>query len=272
MLKLTRSVLMAVVALLPCAPAGAQTYDIEGVAALEVLQGYRTPQGTHMAAIRIRLKEGWKTYWRAPGGNGIPPRFRWTGSRNIEAVAYHWPAPGVFVEEGIRTIGYKTELILPLEFIPKQDGQTIDLSGNIEFGVCQDVCIPAFADFTAILPVDASSHRAEIQTALAARPVSASLGGVKSVTCTVKPIKDGFRISAAIQMSENLSATTEAIIEFPHPEVWVDQDQTVVSGSRLTAMANLYAFSKEPLVLDRSKLRFTLLGGTRTVDIRGCPS
>ncbi|MCB1329838.1 MAG: hypothetical protein KDK28_10515, partial [Maritimibacter sp.] len=41
-------------------------------AEVDVLPGWRQADGTHMAALRITLDEGWKTYWRAPGEAGIP--------------------------------------------------------------------------------------------------------------------------------------------------------------------------------------------------------
>ena len=267
MFRLVRNALVAAALLHPVGPAGAQDYAIEGVASLEILPGYRTPQGTHMAAARIRLKEGWKTYWRATGGNGIPPRFDWTGSRNIAGVAVHWPAPSLLEVNGVRIIGYKNQLVLPLEFKLKDGSRPIFLSGSVDFGVCQDVCLPARAEFTTVLPADQTSHRAVIQAALNARPLSAVRGGVKSVRCGITPIKDGFHITADIRLSENPGAATLAVIEFPHPEVWVEQDRTVVLGTTLTATANLYAFTQDPLVLDRSKVRVTLLGESRTVDI-----
>ena len=60
---------------------------------LSVIEGYRTSRGTHMAALKIQLQPGWKTYWRAPGDGGIPPQFDWSGSKNIKGVQFHWPRP-----------------------------------------------------------------------------------------------------------------------------------------------------------------------------------
>jgi len=57
-----------------------------GVKNIELLQGWRTATGTHMTAVHITLEDGWKTYWRAPSGNGIPPSFNWEGSENLSSV------------------------------------------------------------------------------------------------------------------------------------------------------------------------------------------
>ncbi|MCX8508161.1 MAG: protein-disulfide reductase DsbD family protein, partial [Rhodobacteraceae bacterium] len=50
----------------------------------EILPGWRTESGSQMAALRLTMAPGWKTYWRAPGDAGIPPRFDWTGSANLK--------------------------------------------------------------------------------------------------------------------------------------------------------------------------------------------
>src|ERR1043166_473647 len=49
--------------------------------------------------VEIRLKPGWKTYWRYPGDAGVPPRFDWSKSENVAAVDVKWPAPERFVDE-----------------------------------------------------------------------------------------------------------------------------------------------------------------------------
>ncbi len=36
------------------------------------------------AAIEIRIEKGWKTYWRYPGDDGVPPHFDWSGAANLD--------------------------------------------------------------------------------------------------------------------------------------------------------------------------------------------
>ena len=44
------------------------------------------PTGDHMAALRIRLADGWKTYWRSAGrGGDSRPVLNWQGSGNLAA-------------------------------------------------------------------------------------------------------------------------------------------------------------------------------------------
>lgn len=257
-------------ALLAPVPVVAQQYDVQGVASVDILPGYRTAKGTHMAALRIRLKDGWKTYWRAPGGNGIPPQFRWGGSKNLKAVAFHWPAPKVFVKDGIQTIGFKHELVLPIEFMAANDGQKITLSGEIDFGVCSDVCIPASASFRAELPRDHPQNRKAIRAALAAGPGSARQGGVKSARCDIRPTDDGFTISSVVEMKQTPAAAPVTVIEYAHDDVWVDVGATSAKGRNLNTKAELYSFGDTPFALDRSRLRLTVFNGNKVTEIKGC--
>jgi len=50
--------------------------------------------GNLRAGIQIKLAPGWWTYWRLPGTSGMPPRFDWSGSKNLAAEPeLVWPAP-----------------------------------------------------------------------------------------------------------------------------------------------------------------------------------
>jgi DsbC/DsbD-like thiol-disulfide interchange protein len=98
--------------------ARAQNLHPSDVVQAELLTGWRTSDGTHIAALRLNLAEGWKTYWRVPGNAGIPPQLDWSGSQNVASVQTHWPQPAVFEQNGMYSIGYHDELVLPIEFTP----------------------------------------------------------------------------------------------------------------------------------------------------------
>ncbi|MEO1677578.1 MAG: protein-disulfide reductase DsbD domain-containing protein [Pseudomonadota bacterium] len=234
----------------------------------EVLGGWQTERGTRMAALRLTLAPGWKTYWRAPGDAGIAPRFDWSGSRNLAGVSLHWPAPDVFDAFGMRTIGYADELVLPIEFRPRRAGAPIAVAAEMELGVCEDVCIPAELSFTADLS-GAGAPDPLIRTALAAGPVSARRAGVAAVACRFSPISDGMQLDAKIEMPA-LGGGEVAVVEAGNPSVWVSEPQVARSGGTLHLRADLVPAPGTALALDRSALRFTILGTGRAVDIRGC--
>ncbi len=93
------SILACIVALAASDSASAQasaqdssTWVNDKYSSLRLLSGPQ--QGKNLTGgIEITLKPGWKTYWRTPGDSGLPPRFDFTKSDNVETVTVLWPAP-----------------------------------------------------------------------------------------------------------------------------------------------------------------------------------
>ena len=258
---------LSLAALAPPLPATAG--DPGEVAHVGLLSGWATPAGTHMAALHVRLAPGWKTYWRAPGDAGIPPSFDWSGSRNLSAVAVHWPRPQVYTIGGMRSIGYFDELVLPLELTPARPGQPIEVRGEVELGVCRDVCVPMTVRVSADLVPDTGGADAAIAAALADRPESAAEGRVTGATCTVEPIHDGLRITARIDMP-SLGPGEIGVFELPDPAIWISESENRRTGATLFVTSDAVPPGGAPFLLDRSAMRITVIGRDRAVEIRGC--
>jgi len=239
-----------------------------GMANVTILPGWRTERGTHMAALRIQLAPGWKTYWRAPGEGGFPPRFDWSGSRNLKGVAFHWPLPAVFDQNGMRSVGYKDELILPMELTPEAAGRSISLRAAVELGVCLDICIPMQVSVAAILG-RAGQADPRIRAAIRNRPMTGREAGVTGVSCRIEPIADGLRLTATLALPP-LGDREATVIEHPNQRVWVSEPTIERRGNLLVAVSDLVGPTNKPFSLDRSQLRFTVLSKGRGVDIRGC--
>lgn len=242
-----------------------------GLKNIEVLKGWHTESGAYMAAVRFSLEDGWKTYWRAPGKNGIPPSFNWEGSKNLSSVKFHWPSPKVYTQNGIRTLGYKGDFILPIEVVPSVKGEPISIKSQIDYGLCSDVCIPARSSIDAIMGNGPKEEQVLIKIALAARPLSADAGGVRSVFCQVDPRENGMRITANIIFKNTAPDIDATVIEFSAPDIWIEQSGQERAQKTITANAELVSFTDAPMMIDQSKLRVTLIGNTHTIEINGCP-
>ncbi len=253
---------------LPGAPARANPYA-EMVRA-ELLPGWRRPDGVHVAALRLVMAEGWKTYWRAPGDAGIPPLFDWSGSGNLADIQPIWPTPVVFSQNGMRSIGYKRELVLPLAITPRRDGRAVNLEGRIQIGICDDICVPADLSVSAALPVGGRPDP-RIAAAMADVPVPGAEAGVRAVDCAVTPTKDGLRLTARVALPRAGQATA-LVVETADPQIWVSEAKLSHAQGTLTAISELIHVSGGPFALDRSGLRLTVLGTGQAVDIRGCPA
>ena len=242
--------------------------NVDDVADFEILPGWRTQNGTHMAALRIILQPGWKTYWRAPGDAGIPARFDWKGSRNLSSVRFHWPTPDVFHQNGMRSVGYKGELVLPIELTPKRKGDVISMRADIELGVCEDVCIPVAVRVSADLPAPGASD-ARIKSAINARPDTSAEAGLRKISCKIDPIADGLRLTASIDLPV-IGRDEIAVVELPDQTIWISEAKVTRQGRILTAIAEMVPANSKPFSLDRSTVRITVIGQGRAVDIQGC--
>ncbi len=244
------------------------------VVGLELISGWQTADGAHVAAIEMRLAPGWHTYWRVPGLSGIPPTFDWSASRNLASVAYEWPRPALFDSFGVPTIGFKDALVLPVILTPETIGEPIEATVTLQFGVCRDICIPAEARLTARLGATAPPEgRAAIERALAARPLDAGAAGVTRARCDLAPAGPGREIIVEITFDAPPGRDLTTVIEAEgRPDLWIGQTETRTEGRAVHATARLDALDPGGLALDRGALRLTLLDTTRAIDIRGCPA
>lgn len=243
-------------------PAAAQVVP-DDVVRLGIDTGWREADGTHVAGLTIHLAPGWKTYWRAPGDGGIPPRFNWSGSQNVSGALVQFPVPEVSVINGIRTIGYKDAVTLPIRFRTNDSTQPVELQGEVEIGVCEDICVPITLNFQAILPANGKAT-ARLKRSVADKPKRGS-----TMTCQISPIADGLRLVALADMPV-LGADEVVVIEVREAGVWVSNAITTREGSRISAEVEMVPPSAKPFALARSDVRMTVLAGGRAVEMIGC--
>jgi DsbC/DsbD-like thiol-disulfide interchange protein len=108
-----------------------------GAMRLVIADDSKTPA---RGVLEIKLKPGWKTYWRDPGDGGIPPSLTGDGIR----VELQFPAPERISENDLVFSGYHNTVSLP--FVLPETLIAIDkLTAFI--GVCSDICVPFQAEF-----------------------------------------------------------------------------------------------------------------------------
>jgi DsbC/DsbD-like thiol-disulfide interchange protein len=257
-------ILLALAAL----PSFAFGQSFDNLAQVDVLSGWRSDDGTHMAAVRITLAPGWVTYWRAPGDAGIPPQFKFSSSDAIQNITPHWPTPEVFGEDGMRSIGYYNSVVVPLAIDTLGDAQDIAVQGEMMIGVCEEICIPVTLTFDALLPAIGAPDGA-ISAALANRPRTQDAANVGAVTCKIDPIADGLRMTTSISVAST-GTSEHVVIETSDPRVWVSEAASVRIGNTLQSTVEMVHPSGQPFAMDRSGVRITVLGTDQAIDIRGC--
>lgn len=262
-------ILLAVLLAAPLLGPSAARADLPpDVVRLEALPGWRTTGGRQMAALRLTLAPGWKTYWRSPGAAGLPPVLDFDRSTGISGLEAHWPVPHVFeVGDRLRSIGYAGTVTIPLELT--LSGGPARLEGEVEVGVCQEVCVPARFAVSLALPEpgpDRERRDPAIVAALVDQPRTAEEAGAQA-TCAVTPTPDGLDLTLRVAVPPQ-GGQESVVVEAPG--LWVSEARSWREGSTLVATAEAQARDGGPAALDRSGLRITVLGDGRAVDIRGC--
>ena len=98
-------------------------------------------EGKVRGAIEIEPKPGWITYWREPGGSGVPPQVSVSGGPELARLRY--PPPKILTLGALTDIGYDAPVSLPFELAGAGKPARIDLF----IGLCEKICIPFQASF-----------------------------------------------------------------------------------------------------------------------------
>lgn len=244
---------------------------IIGLKSVDIIRGWRQSDDIHIAAINIKLEDGWKTYWRVPGIGGIAPILNWDKSKNIKNISQIWPTPNIYNEYGLQTIGYKDELLLPLQIQPIDKKQPIHLSITIDFGICSDVCVPIQTSVEERLPERTSIGKKNILDTLEKAILSGKKSPFKIVKCNIIPIKDGFEVNAFFEGLTSFDKDTLGVVEYPVKQNgWINQKASLISSNQLSVHAIVY--NKSIHFIDRSDLTLTIFTKNKAFEFDGCIS
>jgi DsbC/DsbD-like thiol-disulfide interchange protein len=128
------------------------------------------------AGVEIKMQPGWKTYWRYPGDSGVPPVFDFAASDNVKSATVLWPAPVRFADGGGNSIGYKGAVVFPLRVVPRDAGKPVTLRLNLDYAVCETLCVPAKGKAELVLSNAAGSQEAVLKAAEARVPKPGAWG------------------------------------------------------------------------------------------------
>ena len=112
-------------------------------ASLRLIAGATAPSGKQRVGVEIIMAPGYKTYWRNPGDFGVPPVFDWSGSTNVGGLDVRWPVPERFADNTGYSIGYVSEVVIPVSVRPLDPAQPVMLVLKLDYAVCEKMCIPA---------------------------------------------------------------------------------------------------------------------------------
>ena len=114
------------------------------------------PGGGFTVALRLKMPDGWHTYWRNPGDSGMATSIHWELPEGFSAGVIQWPYPRRFEASRSATFGYEGEAWLLSDLhAPKglREGAGIDVAAQVKWLECREICVPGKAELTLRLPV-----------------------------------------------------------------------------------------------------------------------
>src|SRR6267143_6954877 len=194
----------------------ASPWQRDGHSAVRLLAGSRSG-GVLLGGIAVQLQPGWKTYWRTPGDSGVPPRFDFSKSENIEAVTILWPAPTKFDDgAGGHSLGYKNQIVLPLRIVAKNADKPVTLRADINYAVCEKLCIPVEANTELAFAIVASTEDSALFAALDTVPKPASIGDPNPLT--IRDVKRDGKSSVLVDVATPDAREVNLFVEGPTPD------------------------------------------------------
>ena len=225
-------------------------------------------QDTIDAALDIELDKGWHTYWRVAGDAGLPPRFEWDSSENVESVEVLYPAPTRKTEAGgFYTFGYSDRVTFPLSVTLKEPGKAAALNLKAQTMICKDICIPQQFEITLDIPAgegEKASLAPLIKRAKQKIPHDGDTAALKINTVVAGPdalvvqaySKDGFENADLFPTAPNV------VLTLP-PEITPDKNDPRNASIRIPVTLDIKNLAES---LKEQELSLTLVSGKNAIE------
>jgi DsbC/DsbD-like thiol-disulfide interchange protein len=238
----------------------------DGHSAIRLLAGSRSG-AVLLGGIALQLQPGWKTYWRTPGDSGVPPRFDFSKSENIEAVTILWPAPTKFDDgAGGHSLGYHDQIVLPLRIVVKSADKPVTLRASVNYAVCEKLCIPVEAEPELAFTSVASTEDSALSTALDTVPKPANIGDPNPLT--IRDVKRDGKTTVQVDVVAPADAgDVNLFVEGPTPD-WSLPIPNPVEHSPAGVKRFSFELDGVPPGVnpEGAALKLTLVGGGRSYE------
>lgn len=245
--------------------------DLQSAARLIAARAHNESGGrVFRAGVEIKLKEGWKTYWRYPGDSGVPPALDFSQSQNVKAVTVLYPAPMRFPDgAGGNSIGYKGVVVLPLHVVPEDAGKPVTLNLKLDYAVCDKLCVPAEAKLELLLTGTANANDATLSAAEARVPKRAAIGdsGTPAIRAVRREAGSG-KPRVVVDVAAPAGASLTLFAEGPTPQWALPLPEPVAGAS---AGQQRFAFELDGMPpgekSDGATIRLTAVSGDKAIEV-----
>src|SRR5450631_447150 len=243
----------------------ASPWQRDGHSAVRLLAGSRRG-GVLLGGIAVQLQPGWKTYWRSPGDSGVPPRFDFPKSENIEAVTVLWPAPVKFDDgAGGSSMGYHDQVVLPLRIVAKNTDKPVTLRAAVNYAICDKLCVPVEADVELAFTSVASTEDSALFAALDTVPKPANVGDPNPLT--IRDVKREGKSTVVVDVITPDAKEVSLFVEGPTPDWALPVPKLLEHGP---PGVKRFTFELDGLPPDTNPegaaLKLTLVGGDRSYE------
>jgi len=243
----------------------ASPWQQDAHSAVRLLAGSRSG-AVLLGGIAFQLQDGWKTYWRTPGDSGVPPRFDFSKSDNVEAVTVMWPAPRQFDDgAGGTSLGYKHQVVLPLRIVAKNPDKPLTLRADINYAVCDKLCVPVEARAELAFASVASTEDGALSEALNAVPKPANIGDPNPIT--IRDVKREGKTNVVVDVAAPEAKDLSLYVEGPTPD-WALPVPKLVEQS--PSGVKRFSFELDGLPPganpEGAALKLTLVGGDKSYE------
>jgi len=149
-----------------CVPIAVAQAPAESHAKLELIaeDSSQMPGKPQWIGILFQLDPGWHIYWQNAGDSGEPPKIQWALPPGFKAGSIRWPTPVRLGSGSVVDYGYEGQVLLMVPIdgpITSASKPLPNISADIKFVVCREICVPARAHLTLSVPdrSDASPWR-----------------------------------------------------------------------------------------------------------------
>ena len=211
------------------------------------------PGETFHVALKTKLDDHWHTYWRNPGDSGEPVHIRWQLPDGVSTGAIVWPLPAPIATGPIINYGFEGTPYFPVPFTVSEDaklGDSLEISANVYYLVCYDVCIPEQANLSLSVQLGPSQedtlNKAGIDNALLDAPKRGQAqGGIEL---------DGFDVAMTVNnLPSDVDLSESYVFVYDQGYLLHSEPQAPVFGSegiKLTTKADYLWDDNPPMALD----------------------
>ncbi|HEY4832515.1 MAG TPA: protein-disulfide reductase DsbD domain-containing protein, partial [Waddliaceae bacterium] len=202
------------------------------------------PGRSFWIAIRLKLDEGWHTYWKNPGDSGMGPQIKWSLPHGFQIDSVKWPVPKKMTFNSVVGFGYDEEVILLARATPSTSvSNPAQIGADIKWVVCDDAsCLPGGMKLSASIPV--SGHQPQ---------PNPKFKDIFSRGRLALPEKDSNKVSAARKDQNLIVLDIESLRNIVRAEFFPEESNQIDSSIDATLVKDTLNTHHYKVVLQESE-------------------